>query len=78
MLIPTLPPDEMRSLSVRVTALSVEVVDALDVLRKEREPSVSSLKTVGLVEYVPCDETYASSDDVFTLQPFERTSEALE
>ena len=68
----------MRSLSVKLTALSVGVVDALAVLRKEKELSVPSLITFGLVEYCPCDEIYALSLEVLTLQPCEITSEALE
>ena len=68
----------MRSLSVRLTALSVVVVAEVFVLRKEKVPSEPSLKTFGLVEYVSCHETYALSDDVLTLQPCEITSEALE
>ena len=54
------------------------MVDALAVLRKEKELSVPSLITFGLVEYCPCDEIYALSLEVLTLQPCEITSEALE
>ena len=46
----------MRSLSDKVTALSIAVVALVEVFKKTKLPSSSNLKADGLVEYCACDE----------------------